>query len=86
MSFIYCTSSFRSSSCKSVEVYAPSLDNPRVEKVVSSPLLEEASPVNLKVFLGLEFIRSSLDYDSIVSVSLLDCLQTIYCILAKFDL
>lgn len=42
--------------------------------------------MNLRIFLGLESMRSSYNYDSIVSTSLLDHLRTKYFISTKFDL
>lgn len=42
--------------------------------------------MNLKVLWDLKPMRSSYDYDSIVSVPLMDHLRTRYHILIEFDL
>lgn len=43
-----------------------------MEEVASSPSLKEIFPMNLKALGDLEFMKSSHDYDLVVSVILLD--------------
>lgn len=85
MSLLYYTSSSRLSSCQSVEVCTPSLDNPKVEEVRSSSS-EEASHVNLRVLQDFKSMRSYHDYDLVVSIHLLNCLRIRYYISIEFNL
>lgn len=69
-----------------VEIYTISLDNPRMEEISKTPLSREAILVNLKILQDLESLKNSHNYDSVVSVPLLDHLLVKYSIPIEFDL